>query len=252
MDPGGTRADIIFADTQGVKRTLKEHAKQPLFVRGREVIAFRKSARGASVSVPAVNDEQANANTASQDDPSRAREDRGDGSGVIFVSQFPYDTTQDELREALSRFGGHERIVMRMYNVCIISSNYLLSGLGPGSRYAFFIYSNDEPVERILRSHSRIPITVGGESLRIERTDYRPYIPSFGSSDIALALGKSPDSAASQAIIEELKQTVPNWRGSYEPSRVLWIGGIPQRASREALTYFWSRLGCVVEVRLCS
>lgn len=80
----------------------------------------------------------------------------------------------------------------------------------------------------------------------------RPYAPSPGSSDIALELGKSLDPAASKAILEELKQTIPRWRGSYEPSRVLWIGRLPTNMSREALTNFWSRLGCVVEVRACS
>jgi hypothetical protein len=251
MGPGGTRADVIFVDAHGVKRTLHAYAEQPLFVRGREVIVFRKCVHEASASVRAVNDEQAN--TAWQADPSCAREDRGDGSGAIFVSQFPSGTTQDELWEALSRFGRYERFVMRMYNACTISLARLLTRtrhVGPGSKYAYFMYSSDERVEHILRSHGRIPITVRGESLRIERTVNRPYSPLHGSSD--LELGKSLEPAASKAIIEELKQTVPRWRGTYEPSRVLWIGRLPSSVSREALTHFWSRLGCVVEVRACS
>ncbi|KAI9461900.1 hypothetical protein BJY52DRAFT_163912 [Lactarius psammicola] len=111
------------------------------------------------------------------------------------------------------------------------------------------MYSSNDRVEHILRSHRRIPITIRGESLRIERTVNRPYTLSPGSSDIALELGRPLDPAASQAILEELRQTVPGWRGSYEPSRVLWIGRLPSSVSREALTNFWSRLGCVVEVR---
>ncbi|KAH9177213.1 hypothetical protein EDB89DRAFT_1519523 [Lactarius sanguifluus] len=215
MGLGGTRADIIFADAQGVKRTLHAYAEQPFFVRGREVVVLRKRAREASNGVRAVNDDQADANTAWQADPSRARTDQGDGRGAIFVSQFPLGTTQDDLWEALSRFGKYDKFVMR-----------------PGSRYAYFMYSSADRVEQILRSHTRIPITIRGESLRI-----------------ALELGKPLDPAESQTIIEELKQTVPRWRGSYEPSRVLWIGRLPSSFAREALSNFWSRLGCVVEVR---
>lgn len=252
MSPGGTRADVIFADADGVKRTLHAYAEQPLFVREREAIVFRKCSNETS----AVNNDRAIVNTAWKTDPSRAGAEQVDGGGVIFVSQFPSGTTQGELWEALSRFGRYERFVMRMYNSCITSLARLLTGrtrhLGPGSKYAYFMYSNDERVEHILRSHKRIPITVRGGSLRIERSENRPYSLSPGSTEIALELGKSLDPAASQAIIEELKQTVPRWRGSNEPSRVLWIGRLPHNVSREALSNFWSRLGCVVEVRACS
>ncbi|KAH9054768.1 hypothetical protein EDB87DRAFT_1419965 [Lactarius vividus] len=229
---GGTRADIIFADAEGVKRTLHAYAEQPFFVRGREVVVFRKCAREASNGFRAVNDDQADTNTAWQANPSRSRIDRDDGRGAIFVSQFPQGTTQEELWEALLRFGNYEKFVMR-----------------PGSRYAYFMYSSADRVEHILRSHERIPITIRGENLRIERTVNRPYTLSPGSSDISLELGKPLDPAESQAIIEELKQTVPRWRGSYEPSRVLWVGRLPTNFTREALSNFWSRLGCVVEVR---
>jgi hypothetical protein len=61
--------------------------------------------------------------------------------------------------------------------------------------------------------------------------------------------GKPLDPAEASAIVEELKETVPRWRGSYEPSRVLWIGRLPYKVNPDALTNFWSRLGCVVEVR---
>ncbi|KAI9435437.1 hypothetical protein H4582DRAFT_2130446, partial [Lactarius indigo] len=201
MGLGGTRADIIFADCA---------REQPFFVRGQEAVVFRKRASEARTDVRAVNDNQADANTAWKADPSRATTDRGDGRGAIFVSQFPLGTTQEDLWEALSRFGKYEKFVMRMYNACIASLARLLSGfntLGPGSRYAYFMYSSEDRVEHILRSHTRIPITIRGESLRIERTVNRPYTLSPGSSDIALELGKPLDPAKSQAIIKELKQT---------------------------------------------
>jgi hypothetical protein len=129
-----------------------------------------------------------------------------------------------------------------------------LSGpLGPGSKYAYFMYSSNDRVEHILHIHRRVPITVRGQSLRIERTVNCPYGLSRGpSAENAPELGKPLDPATSTAIVEELKRTVPGWRGSYEPSRVLWIGRLPTNISRTALTNFWSRLGCVVEVRPCT
>ena len=59
----------------------------------------------------------------------------------------------------------------------------------------------------------------------------RTYTLSPGSPDLALELRKSLDPAASEAIIEELRQTVPRWGGLYEPSRVLWIGRLPSSVS---------------------
>ena len=249
VGPGGTRADIIFIDAQGPKRTLHAYAEEPFFVRGQEIVIFRKC---AGTDFRAVNDNEAHATIKGT---SRARQDWGDGSGVIFVSQFPSGTTQDELSEAFSRFGRYERFVMRMYKHLyhfFSTRTQRIVHTGPGSRYAYVVYSSDDRVEQILRSHKRIPIKVQGENLRIERTTNRPYTLSPGSSDIALELGKPLDPAASDAILEELKQTVPKWRGSYEPSRVLWIGRLPTNMTKEALTNFWSRLGCVVEVRACS
>ena len=128
MGPGGTRADIIYMDAEGVKRTLHAYAEEPFFVRGREVIMYRKCVHEANAGGRVGHDDQPK-NTAWQADPSRARPDWGDNSGAIFVSQFPSGTTQDELWEAFSRFGKYERFVMRMYNTCITSLVRLLSGL---------------------------------------------------------------------------------------------------------------------------
>ena len=121
--------------------------------------------------------------------------------------------------------------------------------IGPDSKYAFFLYSSEHRVEEVLRVHHRIPITVRGRSLRIERTENRPYSLSPATVGTPLELGKPLDAATSSAIVEELKRTVPKWRGSNVPSRVIWVGRLPTNISREALTNFWSRLGCVVEVR---
>lgn len=65
-------------------------------------------------------------------------------------------------------------------------------------------------------------------------------------------VAKPHDSATSSALVEELKKTVPGWKGTCEPSRVLWIGRLPHDISRKSLENFWSRLGCVVEVRVCA
>jgi hypothetical protein len=245
MGPGGTSADIIFMDAQGAKRTLRAYAEEPFFLRGQEIAMFRKCT--SSSGSGAVNGYKANVTTGA----SQARNDWGDGSGVIFVAAFPSGTTQNELSEAFSRFGRHEKCVMRVYNILYHLSSVLterITRAGPGSKYAYFVYSSDDRVEQILCSHKRIPVTLHGIKLRIERTVNRPY---YVSSDLSLELGTQLDPAASEAIIEELKRTVPRWRGSYEPSRVLWIGRLPTNISQEALTNFWSRLGCVVEVRAC-
>jgi hypothetical protein len=54
-----------------------------------------------------------------------------------------------------------------------------------------------------------------------------------GSLGYPLELGKPLDQATSSAILEELKRTVPRWRGSQEPSRVLWIGRLPTDIFRQ-------------------
>ncbi|KAI0255621.1 hypothetical protein BJV78DRAFT_688802 [Lactifluus subvellereus] len=230
--PGGTRADVVFADAHGVKRTLHAYAEQLLRVRGQEIIVFRKSTREASVSVR--NHDTPSADIAWQGSTSHVgAAERGDARGAIFVSNFPQDATREELWEALAPFGKYEGFVMR-----------------PDSKYAYFMYASDDRVEHILRVHRRIPITVRGQTLRLELAANRPYGLSHGlSAEHAPELGKTLDSATSSAVVEELKRTVPRWKGSYGPSRVLWIGRLPTDISRTALTNFWSRLGCVVEVR---
>ncbi len=86
----------------------------------------------------------------------------------------------------------------------------------------------------------------------MERATDIPYSLDTEPSEHLPELGKPLDPAASSAVVEELKKTVPRWRGSYEPSRVLWVGRLPIDISRNVLTNFWSRLGCVVEVRTCA
>jgi len=110
------------------------------------------------------------------------------------------------------------------------------------------MYSSDDRVENILRVHERVPITFRGQALRIERTKNRPPNSLIESEGPVVEL----DAATSSALVEELKKTVPGWKGSREPSRVLWVGRLPHGIPREALTNFWSRLGCVVEVRSCA
>jgi hypothetical protein len=114
------------------------------------------------------------------------------------------------------------------------------------------MYSNQDRVEQILRVHQRVPITLRGRCLRIEHSENRPYTLTPRPSGAPLEFGKPLDPATSTDILEELKRTVPRWRGSYEPSRVIWVGRLPTSIPREALTNFWSRLGCVVEVRTCT
>jgi hypothetical protein len=111
------------------------------------------------------------------------------------------------------------------------------------------MYSSDDRAEDVLRAHDRLPVSIRRKALRVERTDNRPYILSNESEDFTLETGKPLDPAESGAISKELKETVRKWRGSCEPSRVVWIGRLPYNVDQDALTNFWSRLGCVVEVR---
>jgi hypothetical protein len=114
------------------------------------------------------------------------------------------------------------------------------------------VYSSVDRVEHVLRVHQRVPITLRGQTLRMERATHIPYSLDTEPSEHLPERGKPLDPAASSAVVEELKKTVPRWRGSHEPSRVLWVGRLPMDISREVLTNFWSRLGCVVEVRTCA
>jgi hypothetical protein len=97
VQPDGRRADVVFADVHGVKRTLHAYAETPLRVRGREITVFRKHTEMDT------------------DTPSRAtRAEQGRDGGAIFVSNFPPRMTQEELLEVLEPFGKYEKLVMRM------------------------------------------------------------------------------------------------------------------------------------------
>ncbi|KAH9954695.1 hypothetical protein BC827DRAFT_1272378 [Russula dissimulans] len=230
--PDGRRAEVIFADAHAVARTLHAYAERLIHVRGREVVVFRKQTDGAVASLWHAGGSGSTPHAWAGDEQ---QQQDGHGKGTIFVSGFPPETTQDDLAEALGPLGKYEGLVMR-----------------PGSKYAFFVYSSDDLVDHVLRVHQRVPLVVRGRTLRVERSRNRPYGVSPEHSDNPVELGKPLDPAASSAILEELKQTVPKWRGLYEPSRVLWIGRLPTDFSKEPLTNFWSRLGCVVEVRASS
>jgi hypothetical protein len=260
VHPGGRRADVAFADVHGVRRTLHAYAEKPLRVRGKEIIVFRKQKRADLEGGDEEPDFGAGVGAAWREgsfrtpasSSSHTRYGQGRGDGAIFVSSFPPGTTPGELAEVLAQFGKYERMVMRMqflcFSFCVLLSKLVVI-IGPDSKYAFFVYSSEHRAEEVLRVHHRIPITVRGRSLRIECTENRPYSLSSASMGSPLEIGKPLDAATSSAIVEELRRTVPKWRGSNEPSRVIWIGRLPTNISREALTNFWSRLGCVVEVR---
>ena len=252
VHPGGRRADVVFADVESVRRALHAYAEEPLCVRGHEVVVFRRGhhhARSAGVNGRgAVASRRPFYVRHEQDDDDGAKE------GVVFVSNFPAGTTQEELSEVLAPLGKYEHFVMRMC-LFVFSPRHSLSSptrreisLGPGSRYAYFMYSSNDSVETILRVHERVPITFRGQPLRIERTKNRPYNSSTESAAPLVEL----ETPTSNALVEELKKTVPGWKGSCGPSRVLWVGRLPHDIPREALTNFWSRLGCVVEVRACA
>jgi hypothetical protein len=164
--------------------------------------------------------------------------------------------------DALAPLGKDEGIVMRTWFSPCTPAFFFVScsracGLfvshpvltGPGSKYAYVMYSSNDRAEDVLRAHERLPITVRRRQLRIERTHNRPYTPSNDPEAYRLELGKPLDPEESSALLKELKKSVPRWKGLYEPSRVLWIGRLPSNIDRGALINFWSRLGCVVEVR---
>ncbi|KAF8492402.1 hypothetical protein F5888DRAFT_1730527, partial [Russula emetica] len=110
----GRRADVVFADVHGVKRTLHAYAEKPLLIRGKEIIVFRKYTKTNGVSG------SMDTNT---DTPSRTtRTMQGRDDGAIFVSRFSPTTTQEELLEALEPFGKHEQFVMCMFLPYSLSS----------------------------------------------------------------------------------------------------------------------------------
>jgi hypothetical protein len=45
VQPDGRWADVVFASAHGVKRTLYAYPEQPIRVRAREIILFRKCAK---------------------------------------------------------------------------------------------------------------------------------------------------------------------------------------------------------------
>jgi hypothetical protein len=257
VQPDGRKAEVVFADAGAVSKVLHAYAERPLRVRGQEIVVFRKrsSQRGPAVRVGTLH------GTAR-----RGYEKDVEGDGAIFVSNFPAGTTQEEVLDALAPLGKNEGIVMRTWfspctpaffvfvfrfllsrvRVCLFLSPILT---GPGSKYAYVMYSSNDRAEDVLRAHERLPITIRRRQLRIECTPNRPYTPSNDSSAYRLELGKPLDPEESSALVEELKKSVPRWKGLYEPSRVLWIGRLPSKFDRGALINFWSRLGCVVEVR---
>ena len=85
-------------------------------------------------------------------------------------------------------------------------------------------------VEELLSVPQRVSITIRGRTLCIERTENRSYSLSPGSGSLGDILGL--DLATSSAILKELTGTVSRYRGSHNPSRVLWIGWRPTLISR--------------------
>lgn len=113
VEPGGKRAEVVFVDAHDVKRTLHAYAEQPLRVRGKDIIVFRKHTRGTGASVN--RDDVTGADTARRSrNFSYSQTEQDNSDGAIFVSDFPPDTTKEELLEALTPYGKYERFVMRM------------------------------------------------------------------------------------------------------------------------------------------
>ena len=105
------RADVVFADVHGVKRTLHAYAERPLLVRGREIIVFRKNTM----------------DTVSGTDTGTSRTTRtenGRGGRAIFVSNFHPRVTQEELLRVLKPFGKYKRFVMGMSFALALSSKW--------------------------------------------------------------------------------------------------------------------------------
>ena len=75
--------------------------------------------------------------------------------------------------------------------------------IGPGSKYAYFMYSNEEHVKEISNVHRLVPITVRGRTLRIGRVEFCPYTmsPSSLGGD-ALEFKKPPHPATCSSILK--------------------------------------------------
>ena len=114
MHRGGRNADVVFADVESARRALHAYAEQPLHVRGREVVVFRRKLNPQS-----AGDVNGGGGVASHAPFYMRREQEEDGIGAndsgIFVANFPAGTTREELSEVLTPFGKYEQLVMRMY-----------------------------------------------------------------------------------------------------------------------------------------
>jgi hypothetical protein len=114
LQPDGRSADVIFADVHGVKRTLHAYADRPLRVRGREITVFRKQAATNGSGMEENDMELGGANTRIASASQTTRTEDGHEEVGMFVSNFPWHTTQEELSEVLEPLGKYERLVMRM------------------------------------------------------------------------------------------------------------------------------------------
>ncbi|KAH9988611.1 hypothetical protein BJV77DRAFT_732077 [Russula vinacea] len=156
----------------------------------------------------------------------------------------------EELLEALALFGKCDLLAMRMF----LFPSHSLKQLGFMSethrrsqfKICIFVYSYKNRVEKYCVTNGFLSPPGAKPTHRThQEPPVRPVLWVLG----APPFGKSLDPATSSTILEELKRTVPRWRGTQEPSRVLWIGRL---STPRWLTNLWSRLGCVVEVRTLS
>ena len=127
----------------------------------------------------------------------------------VVMTEPPYD-------DARGAIGGRtEQFVMRMsFPFLSLKQVGFLSGLiitGPGSKYACFIYSDEDHVEEILSVHQRAPNTIRDEpsASNVQRIVH-PACPLFFGG-------------RSSAILKEFTRMAPRFRGSHSPLRVLWI-----------------------------
>ena len=114
----GRRANVIFADVHGIKRTLPAYAEHPQrlydrllpatpFMRGQEIIVFRKHTKRGAVG---------NNKMSGVDMDTGSRASGYTTSFYTRAGQLPLsETTQEELSKTLAPFGKYERLVMRMF-----------------------------------------------------------------------------------------------------------------------------------------
>ena len=115
VHPGGRSADVLFADVHGLRRTLHAYADQPIRVRGQEITIFRKHTRGAGLLSLGAHDVTGENAVWQEKSASYSFTEKGEPDGAIFVTDFPLDTTQEELSEALGSLGRYDRFVMRTF-----------------------------------------------------------------------------------------------------------------------------------------